>query len=123
MAEEPISLEMIYQALPFIARTTGGVAQVTDGIGLCLYAVGPDGARRENFEGKINDICRKTAEEAKPFGIGEGDSINDVRRETFALPLGAYVISATNQDRADRQSELFETLKETLPLIAAVAEG
>lgn len=123
MAEEPISLEMIYQALPFIARTTGGVAQVTDGRGLCLYAVGPDGARRENFEGKINDICRKTAEEAKPFGIGQGDSINDVRRETFALPLGAYVISATNEDRADRQSELFETLKETLPLIAAVAEG
>jgi len=123
MAEEPISLEMIYQALPFIARTTGGVAQVTDGSGLCLYAVGPDGARRENLEGKINDICRKTAEEAKPFGIGEGDSTNDVRRETFALPLGAYVISATNEDRADRQSELFETLKETLPLIAAVAEG
>ncbi len=123
MAEEPISLEMIYQALPFIARTTGGVAQVTDGSGLCLYAVGPDGARRENLEGKINDICRKTAEEAKPFGIGQGDSINDVRRETFALPLGAYVISATNEDRADRQSELFETLKETLPLIAAVAEG
>jgi transcriptional regulator with PAS, ATPase and Fis domain len=123
MAEELISLEMIYQALPFIARTTGGVAQVTDGSGLCLYAVGPDGARRENLEGKINDICRKTAEEAKPFGIGQGDSINDVRRETFALPLGAYVISATNEDRADRQSELFETLKETLPLIAAVAEG
>ena len=123
MAEELISLEMIYQALPFIARTTGGVAQVTDGSGLCLYAVGPDGARRENLEGKINDICRKTAEEAKPFGIGEGDSTNDVRRETFALPLGAYVISATNEDRADRQSELFETLKETLPLIAAVAEG
>jgi len=123
MAEEPISLEMIYQALPFIARTTGGVAQVTDGSGLCLYAVGPDGARRENLEGKINDICRKSAEEAKPFGIGQGDSINDVRRETFALPLGAYVISATNEDRADRQSELFETLKETLPLIAAVAEG
>jgi len=123
VTENTISLEMIYQALPFIARTTGGVAQVTDATGLCLYAVGPDGARRENVEGKINEICRQTAVDAKPFGLGEGDQDNDVRRESFTLPLGDYVISATNEDRADRQSELFETLKETLPLIATVAEG
>jgi sigma-54 dependent transcriptional regulator, acetoin dehydrogenase operon transcriptional activator AcoR len=123
MTENPISLEMIYQALPFIARTTGGVAQVTDGSGLCLYAVGPDGARREDVEGKINEICLQVADQNKPFGLGEGDRDNDVRRETFALPLGEYVISATNEDRADRQSALLETLKQTLPLIATVAEG
>ncbi len=123
VSENPISLEMIYQALPFIARTTGGVAQVTDASGLCLYAVGPDGVRRENVEGRVNEICRQTAKAAKPFGLGEGDQDNDVRRESFALPLGDYVISATNEDRADRQSELFETLKQTLPLIATVAEG
>ena len=123
MTNKPISLEMIYQALPFIARTTGGVAQVTDASGMCLYAVGPDGERRENLEGLINEFCHQTAAEGKPVGVGEGDSDNDVRRESFALPLGDYVISASNEDRADRQSELFDTLKETLPLIAAVAEG
>ena len=117
MSSDPISLEMIYQALPFIARTTGGVALVTDADGRCLYAVGPDGNRRGNVEGKINDICRQTAEQLKPLGSGD-NSRNDVRRETFAIPLGDYVISATNEDRADRQSELLETLKHTLPLIA-----
>ena len=119
MSETPINLEMIYQALPLIARTTGGVAQVADQKGMCLYAVGPDGERRENIEGTISELCQQAAKEQKPLGRGEGQ----IRREVFAVPLGDYVLAASNDDRADRQSHLFDTLKETLPLIAAVAGG
>ncbi len=119
MSEKYISLEMVYLALPFIARTTGGVAKVTDQEGVCLYAVGPDGERRENIEGTLSEICKRAAKEGKPQGRGEGQ----IRREIFAMPLGDYVLAASNEDRADRQSQLLDTLTETLPLIAAVAEG
>ena len=72
MEKSSINLEMIYQALPFVARTTGGVAKVTDQSGLCLYAVGPDGDRREILKAPLANSAGRRPKSKSPRGAVKG---------------------------------------------------
>ena len=112
-------IEVLRRALPLIAEVAGGVSMVTDGDGRCLHAVDFDGDPRPDLIGQVNATCRDAAAKANPIGTVSGE----INYRFFAVPIGAYVLGASNERRADRQSRLFETLKETLPLIATVAGG
>ena len=113
------AIEVLRRALPLIAEVAGGVLMVTDGEGRCLHAVDFDGDPRPDLVGQVNATCRDAAAQGKPIGTVSGE----INYRFFAVPIGGYVLGASNERRADRQSRLFETLKETLPLIATVAGG
>ncbi len=112
-------MEVLRQALPLIAGVGGGAALITDNKGKCLQAVSADGNPNLDMVGKIFESCRQAAEEGRPVGVVEGE----FNHRFYAIPIDGYVLAASNEDRADRQSRVFETLKETLPLIAKVAGG
>lgn len=119
MREGGDQLEVLRRALPLIAEVAGGVSMVTDGDGRCLHAVDFDGDPRPDLVGQVNATCREAAAQGRPIGTVSGE----INHRFFAVPIGAHVLGASNERRADRQSRLFETLKETLPLIATVAGG
>lgn len=112
-------LELFIAALPFLAHAVGGVALVTDLNGCCLQAIDFKGERRTDFEGQVFDLCLEAADQGSPRGRIEDSE----KCEFFAIPLGELVLAASNAERAERRTRLFDTLKETLPLIAEVAGG
>lgn len=113
------SLDNLVSALPLLAHALGGVALVTSSDGRCLHAVGSDGTRHVDFEDRVFDLCRNAARAQRPLGQLE----DSAEGEFFAVPLGEFVLAASNAERAERRTRLFDTLKSTLSLIAEVAGG
>ncbi|MDE2166960.1 MAG: sigma 54-interacting transcriptional regulator [Alphaproteobacteria bacterium] len=112
-------LDNLVAALPLIACQGGGRAGLTDLGGHCLCAVDRQGAAVEEAEPAILSLCRIAAE------TGETQSLVDPASGVaqVAVPLEGYVLFVSNVSQIERQNELFNTLKETLPLIARVAGG
>lgn len=117
--QEQTSIKTLIAALPLIARATGGVAFVAGPDGSCLRAVGPDGKQRTDIESSLLALCKEAAAQGRPVGLVEGE----IEGECFAIPIGDFVLAASNGERVERQDRLFHTLQETLPLIAQVAGG
>lgn len=113
------ALDTLIGALPLLARALGGVALVADGAGRCLRAVGSDGGRRDDFEGQVFELCREAADKQRALGRTE----EGPECEFLAIPIGRWVLAASNAERAERRTRLFDTLTATLPLIAQVAGG
>lgn len=113
------SLKTLIAALPLIARATGGVAFVASSDGKCIQAVGPDGKQSSDIESSFLELCKEAAVQGCPLGYNNGE----IESECFAIPVGDVVLAASNGERVKRQDQLFQTLKETLPLIAEVAGG
>ena len=112
--------EIFIAALPLIARATGGVAFVADADGRCLGGVEPDGTPAALIENSLLELCREAAAQGRPLGVLEEENGG----ECFAIPIGGgLVLAASNSERVARQDRLFQTLQETLPLIAEVAGG
>jgi len=112
-------LNTIIAALPLIARATGGVAFVTCPDGKCLHAVDPDGKQNSDVDRSLLELCKEAATQGRPLEFNDGET----KCECFAIPFGDVVLAASNVDWVERQDRLFQTLKETLPLIAEVAGG
>lgn len=111
--------ETLIAALPLIAHAVGGIAMLADSRGCCRYAIGSDGNPRPDFEGQVFDLCLSAATDRKPVARFESSA----ECEFFAIPIDGFVLAASNAERAERRSRLFDTLKDTLPLIAEVAGG
>lgn len=112
-------METLIAALPLLAHAIGGVALVADSDGRCLHAVGTDGERCADYEGRVFNLCLEAAAQRRPLGRTESSA----ECEFFAIPIGDLVLAASNAERAERRTRLFDTLKDTLPLIAEVAGG
>lgn len=114
------TLQMLLDALPVIARITGGYASVTDKAGVRIKTVGSDGTEVEDMRGKIFELASHAGEsgEAK---VGPSQIIEHA--EAWSLPVGDYVLAASNLERFQRDEKLFSSLKQALPFIARVAGG
>jgi DNA-binding NtrC family response regulator len=106
-------------ALPLIARLGGGMAVLTDSEGHCLAAVDRNGQATETVEAQVLGLCRRAGETGETQGLVDPSS----GMEQLAIPLEGYVLFASNAGEVKRRNELFDRLKETLPLIARVAGG
>lgn len=112
-------IDNLVAALPLIARLGGGMAVLTDKEGHCLSAVDRQGSMVDGVDMQILGLCRTAAATGQTQSRVDPDS----GMEQMALPLDGYVLFASNVGEVRRRNELFETLKETLPLIARVAGG
>lgn len=122
------AFEILESALPVIAHATGGMALITDSEGRCLRAVNSEGERRRDLEDETIELCRAAAEQGRAMGRKEdpaagGREEDPAAGDFYALPFGDLVLAASNERRAERERQLFETLKSTLPMIATVAGG
>ena len=113
-------LECLLQALLPIARITGGYATVTDRKGLRIKTVDSHGQEVETLKGKIFSL----AQEAGSTGtVSVGPSQLTEGAEAWSLPVGDYVLAASNFERLKCEQQLEESLKQALPFIARVAGG
>ena len=113
-------LETLIEALPFIARITGGYATVTDRDGVRIRTYDSEGQEIVEWRGSVFELAREVGQNGQ-VRIGPSQIIADA--EAWALPLGEYVIASSNLERVMREKELFESLKSALPFIARVAGG
>ncbi len=110
---------LLREALPLLARAMGGKAVITDTEGHCLHAVQADGEATDP-SGAMVDLCRRAAAEGRPLTLRSDD---EPWAEGWAVPLGGLVLAGNNRHRVDRSRDLFNALKDALPLIAQVADG
>ena len=113
-------LETLIEALPFIARITGGYATVTDRDGVRIRTYDSEGQEIVEWRGTVFELAREVGQNGQ-VRIGPSQIIADA--EAWALPLGEYVIASSNLERVMREKELLESLKSALPFIARVAGG
>ena len=113
-------LDMLFEALPLIARISGGYASVTDRAGKRLRTVDSHGRQLTEYHGVVYELARQASEKNAPTF---GHSAFVPKSEAWALPLGDYVLSASNTEKIERESKLWESLSQALPIIARVAGG
>ena len=114
------STRMLLEALPIIARITGGYATLTDRRGVRIKTVDSEGAEIAELKGLVFDLARQAAESGT---LTAGPSQIVESAEAWSLPIGDYVLSASNLERVLRDDQLQESLKQALPFIARVAGG
>jgi transcriptional regulator with PAS, ATPase and Fis domain len=113
-------LASLFEALLLVARVTAGYAGVADADGTVLRVVDGEGREHQETPAGLYELVREAALERRPAGR---NSLREVGGSAWALPLGDYVLFATNSDRASRETELQSCLELALPLIAKVAGG
>lgn len=113
-------LDTLIEALPFIARITGGYATVTDKNGVRIRTYDSEGQEIVEWRGTVFDLAQDAGQMGR-VRIGPSQIVSDA--EAWALPLGVYVIASSNLERVMREQELQESLKLALPFIARVAGG
>ena len=113
-------LETLIEALPFIARITGGYATVTDHDGVRIRTYDSEGQEIVEQRASVFELAREAGQSGQ-VRIGPSQFVSDA--EAWALPLGAYVIASSNLERVMREQDLQESLKLALPFIARVAGG
>lgn len=113
-------LATLIEALPFIARITGGYATVTDKEGVRIRTYDSEGQEIVEWRGTVFELAQEAGRNDK-VRIGPSQIVSDA--EAWALPLDNYVIASSNLERVMREQELQESLKLALPFIARVAGG
>lgn len=113
-------LSLLLDALPLVARVTGGFATITDLHGRRIKTVNSYGEDIQSYRGAIYEMARKCAQEQRAL-IGPSQIVEGA--DAWAIPLGSYVISCSNVERVKREQGLQKELEKALPLIARVAGG
>jgi DNA-binding NtrC family response regulator len=106
-------------ALAPLARITGGIAMLSNADGNCLHAVDHMGQPRPELVDAPCELCQAA------IRSGATQTLRDTATqvERIAIPFEDGAICTSNGGTVEYQRCIFETLKETLPLIASVAGG
>lgn len=107
-------------SLPIIAQVTGGSALVAREDGTVIRFVNSRGTGVAENELAVVNLASQAGREKRPLlGTVEGH----LRASAWALPVGSYVLAASNSDQAGWESRVRLSLEEALPLIAQVVGG
>lgn len=113
-------MECLMQALSPIARITGGYATLTHKDGVRIKTVDSQGREVAALKGKVYNLAREAGSSGD---VSVGPSQITAGAEAWSLPLGDYVLAASNFERLKGELELEDSLKQALPFIARVAGG
>jgi hypothetical protein len=113
-------LKLLTEAVYIVARVTGGFASLTDREGMRILTVNSLGEKLEHYIGTVYDVALKAGQENRPV---EGYSQISKGARAWAIPLGPYIISCSNVERALREERLQQALEKALPIIAKAVGG
>ncbi|MES9994736.1 sigma 54-interacting transcriptional regulator [Desulfovibrio aminophilus] len=116
----PHLLKKLREALPFIARVTGGYATLTDASGIRLYTVDSEGQEHPDLAGVPFGQGKETIRTGKA-GIVGSDFGHEV--QSWVLPLNGYSLACSNIERVERDRQLLDSLRQALPIIARLVGG
>lgn len=112
--------DYLITALPLLARISGGYATVTDREGRRIKTVDSNGNVVPELDDNIYDIALEAARQGKAL-VGPSQIVEGA--EAWALPVGDYVLCASNIERFSRERRLKSALAQALPLIARAVGG
>lgn len=118
--EIPAVLEALRQALPFIAKVTGGYATLTDAGGIRLYTVDSLGQERAELTG-VPFHPGMAAIRAGRAGIVGSDF--DPEGQSWIVPVAGYYLACSNIERVEHDRQLLNSLRQALPIIARLVGG
>ena len=113
-------LSNLLEALPFIARMTGGRVQLTDESGVAVLSVDQKGEEIPLASREMSDLAKQAAKRRVAFAVPDS---SDGEGNMWAVRVGSCVLVLSGADRAAREAELLSSLESALPLIAKVAGG
>ena len=104
-------------ALPFLSQVTGGYATITDKQGRRLCTMDAEGKEHPELQGSYF----QSKEHLLQCGITGSDIINGA--QSWVVPLGPFVLACSNIERVKRDHDLFDRLRQALPVIAKLVGG
>lgn len=114
------SLNMLVKTLPDIARLSRGYVSLTRKDGKHIHTADTDGNSVNTLHDAIFPIAR-SAGQTETIQIGPSPLVKNM--ECWALPVGEYVLVITHTEIGANDLALFNTFKESLPLIARITRG
>lgn len=120
MSNEKELLRILLESLNIISKVTYGYVAVTDNNGVRIKTVDYSGRELKDFVGIKYDLASECARLEKPvYGLSQLEE----GAEAWCIPLGNYVLCASNYERTKTNNSLHDSLLEALPLIAKVVGG
>lgn len=117
---EEILLNILIESLSIISKVTYGYVTVTDSEGIRIKTVDFQGEELINFKGVKYELAQEAYLKQKPvYGLSQLEE----GAEAWCIPIGKYVLSASNYERIKANKILQNSLRESLPLIAKVVGG
>ena len=113
-------LSSLLDVLPCVARVTAGFAGLAGSDGVLLRLVDSEGREYSELPSDVGELVQEAIAEGCSVGR---ESLPQLKGSSWALPLGRWVLFATNSDLVARQAEFRSCLENALPLIAKVAGG
>jgi transcriptional regulator with PAS, ATPase and Fis domain len=120
MHDDKELLKVLLESLNIISKVTYGYVAVTDNNGIRIKTVDYSGQELKNLVGVKYDLACECSKGNKPvYGLSQLEE----GAEAWCIPLGNYVLCASNYERIKTNNTLHDSLLEALPLIAKVVGG
>ncbi len=113
-------LENLIEALPILVKVTQGYATVTKSNGERIVTIDPEGKEVPEWEGVIFPLAEQAYRQNQTLF---GPSQIVPKAYSWALPIGEFVLSASNVHYAQLEKDLFNGVQHALPLIARLVGG
>lgn len=113
-------LDCLLEALPVIARNIDGFATVTDLQGIRIKTFDSKGNELKDLQGSLFELACHAGHSGS---VKTGPSQIIENAEAWAVPIGDFVLAASNWERIAYEQQLENALIQSLPFIARVAGG
>lgn len=110
----------LIEFLPVLAKVCGGYATITNSFGKRISTYDSSGKVVEKMEDEFYPDARRAYDLQRPI-MGQSEIIDEA--SAWFLPIGEYVLAASNIERIAREENLFRSLKSALSFIAQVTGG
>lgn len=120
MIDKKSLLEVLLKSLGIISKVTYGYVAVTDKYGNRIKTVDYKGKELPELKGLKYYLAEKAGKEGEPI---YGSSQLEEGAEAWCIPVGDYILCASNYERKKVNKNLHDSLSEALPLIAKVVGG
>lgn len=115
-----VCFEVLLAGLKAIAAVTGGYAAIVDGEGRRIITVNSKGEELAELRGVVYPEAQEALKAGKP--LVAASQIKEGALAWF-LPVGEWVLVASNIEKVEEEKRLEEAFIEALPMIATVAGG
>ncbi|MEL7632009.1 MULTISPECIES: sigma 54-interacting transcriptional regulator [Sporomusa] len=112
--------KILLEALPMIAKITGGYATLTDSNGVMITNYDYKGEELSQFKNQVYEMATRCIKEKRPL---IGPARYDQNCMAWAVPINNYVLVSTDTQRIRNEENLKEAMKKALPGIARIAGG
>src|SRR6056297_1138238 len=120
MIDKKSLLEILLKSLGIISKVTYGYVAVTDKYGYRIKTVDYKGKELPELNGLKYYLAEKAGKEGEPI---YGSSQLEEGAEAWCIPIGDYILCASNYERKKVNKNLHDSLSEALPFIAKVVGG